>query len=210
MKRIMNLMDRMLFYEGLVFYLILIYDRLVFHVFYKYYYRKRFFYYGKNIRWGKHFQRLTIPHSVRIATPQKISIGDNCQFDEYTYIQCHHDGEGLFIGNNVRANAFTHIQAFTKITVEDYVLMAPFSHINSGNHGFDDSSIPIMNQPYSKAGAIVVGRGSWVGRGSQILGGVSLGTNCVVASGAVVTRSFPDHSVIGGVPAKNLRRVDVS
>lgn len=206
LKRIAHLIERILFYDGLPHWLLLIWDKIAFNFFYKNYYQKKFLHYGQNIRWGKHLQRLTIPHSIRISTPEKISIGDNCQFDEYTYIQCHHDGEGLFIGNNTRVNAFTHIQAFSKITIEEDVLIAPFSHINSGNHGFDDPSLPIMYQPYTKAGTIQIGRGTWLGRGSQVLGGVTLGINCVVASGAVVTRSFLDYAVVGGVPAKLLRQ----
>ena len=206
-ERFFSFVEKVIFYDGLAFYVTLIWDRLVFHIFYKNYYQKKFLFYGHNIRWGKHSQRFTIPNSIRIGTPEKISIGNNCQFDEYCYIQCHHGGEGLFIGDNTRVNAFTHIQAYSKIVIEGDVLIAPFSHINSGNHGFDNPTLPIMDQAYSKAGAIQIGRGTWLGRSSQVLGGVSLGINCVVASGSVVTQSFPDHSILGGVPARNIRKI---
>lgn len=193
---------------GLFALIVLIYDRILFRLFLRSYYKKIFNSYGDNIRWGKHGLRLTIPRTVRLSCPEKISIGDNCQFDEFVYLQAHHEGEGLYIRNNVRVNAFTHIQAYSRITLEDHVLIAPFCHVNSGNHGMRDKDSPIMLQPYVKAGPITIGTGSWLGRNSHVLGNVSLGVNCVVACGAVVTKSFPNFTVVGGVPAKVLKRHD--
>lgn len=200
-----KIIDKLVMFGGCSGILLLIFDRLSFYLYKKKYYKNIFLHYGENIRWGKHSLRVTIPNSVRISNPDKIAIGDNCQFDEHVYLQCHHDGEGLFIRNNVRVNAFTHIQAFSKITIGDFVLIAPFSHINSGNHSVREHNTPIMNQPCEKAGAIIIGEGTWIGRSSHVLGNVSLGKNCVVAAGAVTTKSFPDFSVVGGIPAKTLK-----
>lgn len=52
---------------------------------------------------------------------------------------------------------------------------------------------------------MVIGDGCWIGEGACILKGVELGENCVVGANAVVTKSFPAGSVLGGVPA---RRID--
>jgi acetyltransferase-like isoleucine patch superfamily enzyme len=204
----MNFINKIRILGGVSGIVLLVWDRVSFRLYKKRYYKNIFLNYGENIRWGKHSLRLTIPESVRIANPQKISISNNCEFDEYVYLQSHHDGEGLVIGNGVRINAFTHVQAFSKVIIEDSVLIAPFSHVNSGNHGMHDNSCPIMNQPYEKAGMITIGMGTWLGRSSHILGGVVLGKNCVVAAGAVVTKSFSDFSIVGGVPAKLLKAID--
>lgn len=202
MKKIWNFFE---YYGGFLGILGLVYDRISFYTYKKYFYKNIFLNYGENVRWGKHGLRFTIPRNIRISSPHKISIGNNCQFDEYVYLQVHHEGENLIIGNNVRINAFTHIQAYSSIILSDFVLVAPFSHINSGNHGFDDTKEPIMKQPYKKAGAIVVAKGSWIGRNSHILGNVKLGENTVVAAGSVVTKSFDNFSVVAGVPAKLIR-----
>jgi acetyltransferase-like isoleucine patch superfamily enzyme len=52
---------------------------------------------------------------------------------------------------------------------------------------------------------IVIGNDCWIGTRVIILPGVHLGNKCIVAAGAVVTRSFPDNCIIGGVPAKLLK-----
>ena len=52
---------------------------------------------------------------------------------------------------------------------------------------------------------VEVGDDVWVGTGAKILDGVTLGKGCIVAAGAVVTESFPEYSIVGGIPAKLLR-----
>jgi acetyltransferase-like isoleucine patch superfamily enzyme len=201
----MKVFEKFIMSGGFLGTITIIIDRISFYSYKKRYYKRIFMHYGDNIRWGKHGLRLTIPSTIRISNPHKISIGNNCQFDEFVYLQSHHDGEGLMIGNEVRVNAFAHIQSFSKITIGDFVLIAPFSHVNSGNHGSSDKKIPIMHQEYQKAGPIFINKGTWIGRSSHVLGGVVLGINCVVAAGAVVTKSFPDYSKIGGIPARLLK-----
>lgn len=88
--------------------------------------------------------------------------------------------------------------------LKESVLIAPFVHINSGNHGYDDPNLPIVNQEYKKSKNIIVEKGTWLGRNSTLLGGVTLGENCVVGASAVVTKQFPSHSIIVGIPGRKI------
>jgi maltose O-acetyltransferase len=60
----------------------------------------------------------------------------------------------------------------------------------------------------TRSAAVSVGSGTWVGTRALILPGVHIGAGCVVAAGAVVTESVPDDTMVGGVPARALRRLD--
>lgn len=51
-----------------------------------------------------------------------------------------------------------------------------------------------------------VGRNVWIGSGSILLPGVTIGDGATVAAGAVVTKDVPEGAVVGGVPAKILRQ----
>lgn len=54
-------------------------------------------------------------------------------------------------------------------------------------------------------GDVIIEDGVWCGAGVTILKGVTIGRDSVVAAGAVVTKSFPPYSIIGGVPAKLIK-----
>jgi len=55
-------------------------------------------------------------------------------------------------------------------------------------------------------GKVKIGNHCWIGAGAIILKNVELGDGCVVGAGAVVTKSFPNGSVIAGVPARLIRQ----
>lgn len=54
---------------------------------------------------------------------------------------------------------------------------------------------------------ITIGDGTWIGAGSTILGGVTIGSSSVVAAGSVVTKDVPPNTLVGGVPAKLIRKL---
>lgn len=68
---------------------------------------------------------------------------------------------------------------------------------------FDDDGHKLADRDQKQA--ISIGDHVWIGSRTTILRGTHLGSGCVVAAGSVVKGTFPDHSLIGGVPAKILR-----
>jgi acetyltransferase-like isoleucine patch superfamily enzyme len=180
--------------------------RVPYRILFRPYYRHVFRAYGENIGWGRRYEPL-IPANVKIACPENITIGDNCKFDEYTHLLATPSSR-LVIGNNVRfANGYAHVVAsFDEIVVEDDCLFAAFVQVINGNHGYGDVTRPIKDQESFSTGPIRIGRGSWLGRGACVLGGVTLGRNVVVGANAVVTRSVPDYCVVAGIPAVIIRQ----
>ena len=58
----------------------------------------------------------------------------------------------------------------------------------------------------SKKIACIIGNDVWVGYGSLILSGVKIGDGAIIAAGSVVTKDVPPFSIVGGVPAKVIKK----
>jgi acetyltransferase-like isoleucine patch superfamily enzyme len=54
-----------------------------------------------------------------------------------------------------------------------------------------------------------IGENVWIGACSTILGGITIGNNSIIAAGSVITKDVPPFSVVGGVPAKIIKTLDI-
>ena len=111
----------------------------------------------------------------------------------------------LTIGQNTRIGSDAVIACSEKITLGNNVLIAARFYIADGGHEFRDPTKPVMHQGKISPKPVSIGNGSWIGINVCIMPGVTIGGNCVVAANSVVTESFPDRSVVGGVPARLIR-----
>ncbi|MCP5518990.1 MAG: acyltransferase [Verrucomicrobiales bacterium] len=93
-----------------------------------------------------------------------------------------------------------YIQGINGIIIEENTLFAPGVKLISANHNRDD------HRRWDPAPPIRIGPGCWIGANAVILPGVELGAGVVVAAGAVVSKSVPAGQVVGGIPARPLRR----
>lgn len=116
-------------------------------------------------------------------------------------------------GTNVQINDYVHIGAIDDISIGNNVLIASKVFITDHNHGnfegIDPEMIlaPIQRTLHSKA--VKIGDNCWLGENVVVLPGVELGENCVVGASAVVTKSFPPHTLIVGNPGKAYKRYDI-
>lgn len=153
---------------------------------------------------------LIVRKGVRINVPCRVSIGKMCVLDRYSSIHVNAIDKkmipSLSIGDNVLIGAYSSIGCSNEIIIEDNVMFAPHVHITDRNHSYDDVTKPINRQPAISPGKVVVGAGSWLGYGVQIMPKVKIGKHCVVAAGSVVTRDIPDYSVAVGIPAKVIKK----
>lgn len=96
-----------------------------------------------------------------------------------------------------------YIQGINGIEIGNNFLFAPGIKIISANHNSKNHDISDVTNK------IVIGNNVWMGTNSIILPGVTVGDCCIIAAGSVVTKSFPEsHLIIGGNPAKILKRID--
>ena len=112
-------------------------------------------------------------------------------------------GKNISFGKNVFINAGCHFQDQGGITIGDGVLIGHNVVLATANHDLEPSkSRKLHYKP------IVIGDNVWIGSNSVILQGVTIGEWSVVAAGAVVTKDVEPFTVVGGVPAKFIRKVD--
>ena len=109
------------------------------------------------------------------------------------------------IGRHCVIGRGSHIVGHWSIEIGDDIQTGPYVYVTDQNHSYDDPDAPIGWQRPREA-AVTIGSGSWIGAHAVILPGTTLGRNTVVAAGAVVRGTFPDRVVLGGVPARVLRR----
>lgn len=116
-------------------------------------------------------------------------------------------GERIVIGEKclINHNNVLHAgKSMATITIGDYVHTGPNVMIFAFNHAFDDTNIPSVSQDYYD-GSVTVGDDVWIGAGSILLAGVTVGKGAVIAAGAVVKDDVPEYAVVAGVPAKIIK-----
>jgi acetyltransferase-like isoleucine patch superfamily enzyme len=83
------------------------------------------------------------------------------------------------------------------------VLIGPQVKLVTENHPVHPS-----NRKSLDLKSIHIGKNVWLGAGAIILPGVTVGENSIVAAGAVVTKDVPSNTIVGGVPAKFIKKID--
>jgi acetyltransferase-like isoleucine patch superfamily enzyme len=116
----------------------------------------------------------------------------------------------LTMGEFVSIGRYSIIGCSNEIVIEDNVTLAPHVHITDRNHQYTDITTPICRQPTETPGPIHIKADSWLGFGVQVMPGVTIGRHCVIAAGSVVTKDIPDYSVAAGIPAKVIKRYNIS
>ena len=79
--------------------------------------------------------------------------------------------------------------------------------MDDGKHKVDGVTwYPFKQNVVGKDEGIFIGNDVWIGMNATILYGVKIGNGVTVAAGSVVTRDIPDYCVVGGVPARIIKR----
>ncbi|MES2921885.1 MAG: sugar O-acetyltransferase [Verrucomicrobiota bacterium] len=128
-----------------------------------------------------------------------------CHSDTYieSSFKCDY-GYNIHLGENFYANFDLIILDVCKVTIGKNCMIGPRVSIFTAGHPLD-AETRVSGLEFGSP--VTIGDNVWIGGNVVINPGVRLGNNVVVASGAVVTRDFPDNVVIAGVPAKVIRNL---
>lgn len=128
--------------------------------------------------------------------------GNNVAIFSSVYL---HNVQNLEIGNNVSIHPMCYIEASGGIKIGNDVSIAHNSTIMSEEHRYTDLDINIKDQgiEYKKT---IIEDNVWVGAGCRILGGTIIRSGSIVAAGAVVKNEVPNNVIVGGIPAKVIKK----
>ncbi|MDY6939647.1 MAG: acyltransferase [Cyanobacteriota bacterium] len=164
---------------------------------------------------------------IVIRHPRKITLGQGVAIDDYVLLDASGAGEeGITLGDNTIVSRNCVIQGKTGpvsignktdlgcnvilssgggIQIGNSVLIAGNCYLGGGRYVNDRLDIPMMEQGVYTQGPLIIGDDVWLGAGSTVLDGVTVGKGCIVGAGAVVTKDLPDYTVAVGIPAKAIK-----
>ncbi|TXF85966.1 acyltransferase [Neolewinella aurantiaca] len=170
---------------------------------------------GRNVSF-RHLHKISFGRLVKLGDQVRlqalgregIRLGNNVSIGDYSRVivstTLGNIGRYIRIGDNVGIGEHAYLGGAGGLSIGDDCIIGQYFSCHPENHNFDALEPLIRHQGVSRSG-IRLGKDCWVGAKVTILDGVNIGDHCVIAAGAVVTRSFPAYSVIGGVPAKLLK-----
>ena len=130
------------------------------------------------------FAPLYCEYGVNIHVGKGCFVNYNCTFLDVAPITL---GNGVWLGANVTLATPNHPFLAEERLPADYP---------DGNHDLEYAS------------PITIEDGCWICSSATICGGVTIGKNSIVAAGAVVNRDVPPNSIVAGVPARAIRKID--
>ena len=116
--------------------------------------------------------------------------------------------ERLFLGSHIYVGPYAAFNSVGGIRIGTGTILGPYVHIYSGNHDYYGGDMIPFDE-----GTIVrpvdIGENVWIAGDVVVVPGVTIGEGAVVAAGAVVTHDVPEGAVVGGNPARVLKRRDM-
>ena len=111
-------------------------------------------------------------------------------------------GKGSEIGERCR------ISIMNSLEIGEKVLLSPNVYITDCDHEYRNANIPVIDQGVVQKGQKVsIGKGSYIGINTVIVGNVKIGKHCVIGANSVVTKDMPDYSVAAGCPARIIKKL---
>ena len=127
----------------------------------------------------------------------RIIIGNGCTLGKDTYLATTEHGK-IVVGNNVYLG-HVGVNSSNSITIGNDTTISTNVIITDSDH---EEFVSVDNTK-----PITIGNNVWICYNVAILKGVSIGNNCIIGAGAVVTHDVPDNSIAVGNPARVIKKI---
>ena len=150
--------------------------------------------------------KLSIGVGVVITGSERIRIGNNVSIMRHSALYANDDGK-ISIGDHVSINSNVCIGAADKgeIIIGNNVLIGQNVVLRASDHKYSFVDIPIINQGHT-GGKIIVEDDVWIGANAVVTRNTCIGAHSIVGAGSVVTDNIDPYSIVGGVPAKLIKK----
>jgi acetyltransferase-like isoleucine patch superfamily enzyme len=157
-------------------------------------------------------QRASISFPRIVRGGAHISIGTDSHIGPHGWVECfvkygdQNFKPEIVIGDDVQIGRYLTLTAISSIRIGRGCLFSEHVYISDHAHDvFGMEETPLVSRRLLAKGPVAIGDFCFLGFRSMVMPGVTLGNRCVVGAGSVVTKSFPDNSVIAGTPARVIR-----
>lgn len=141
---------------------------------------------------------------VRLDRPWNIWMGARCVLQDDVWLNAGGTRAQLHIGQYTFIGRSTQISCTREVTIGEGCLIAPNVFIVDATHGVS-LGVPMCEQP-TVSSPINIGSDVWIGAHAVVLSGVTIGSGAVIGAGSVVTHDVEPCMIVGGVPARAIRR----
>lgn len=136
------------------------------------------------------------------STNTGITLGDRVFLGRNTILSCKNGDIVLDEGVNIGFNS--QIASGSSVRVGRDGLLAAYCYLIGGGHESGDLSRPVQEQKAVSRG-VTLEDNVWLGAGVKVLDGVTVGADCIIGTGAVVSSDIPERSIAAGIPARVIR-----
>ncbi len=158
--------------------------------------------------WGK---RSVITEPDLLYNVNKISIGNYVEIRKGARLEVvgskKEQTPMIEIGDGTSIHLYFHCGAASSVKIGKNVLIAGRVFITDHDHEYGNLDL-LYNESGLNTKPVIIEDEVWIGEGAVILKGVTVGKRSVIGANAVVTKNVPPYTVVGGVPARVIRKID--
>jgi acetyltransferase-like isoleucine patch superfamily enzyme len=161
--------------------------------------------------WGGTHSRIAVGSGSRIGEHVKLSfrggalvVGDNTDIRR---LGTYHIGGELTIGSGCVMSTGMHVHCAERLSVGDRTIIGEYTTIADSRHLRTAADVPVHHSTVTAP--VEIGRNIWMGAHAVVASGVTIGDMAFVAAGAVVTKDVAEGWLVGGIPARPLRQLEI-